>query len=56
MYELDFEKRIETYIPCELLVHDICFGAYYCGCANGYWKETLTLQKVEGRGTKREIG
>ena len=46
LYTKDFADSIEVYFPCELLVYDICYGTYYCGCENGYWKETYGASKA----------
>ena len=46
LYTKDFADPIEVYFPCELLVYNICYGTYYCGCENGYWRETYGASKA----------
>lgn len=45
MYSRDFADKLVVDLPCELLVYDVCYGSYYCGCENGYWREAYSISK-----------
>ena len=46
LYTDNFDDKIKVDFPCEMLVYDVCYGTTYCGCQNGFWRETLKLKEV----------
>ena len=54
MYDRELTEIEVSVFPCELLVYDICYGSFYCGCANGYWREAYSISK-EAQASENQV-